>query len=301
MARSPDTIQTRVIRSGSVLLSMADCGQHNSTCLLFLHGFPERKESWRSCLHAFGDRYHCVAVDNRGFGDSDRPQVVADYAMSQILEDIRAVITTVGKPTILIGHDWGGIAAWYFAAHFPQMLQQVVVLNAPHPVLFQVALFSNNQQREASQYINRFRDPECEARLVALGIETFWKMLFGTHLADGSITIKDKRSQLQQWSQPGALTAMLNWYRASPVVVPTPEQLNCQPPPVNLPIISIPVTVIWGMQDKLLLPLLLDGLERHVQNFIVNKIDGAGHGLLYEASAEVIGYIEQALKRNAIT
>lgn len=281
---------------GPVQLNVAQTGLANDALMVCLHGFPESHASWRVYMHAFADRFHVVAPDNRGFGASDKPVAISAYMMQSIVGDILALVSHIGKkPFTLIGHDWGGIAAWHFAAQYPELLKRLIVLNAPHPTIFQQALINDPKQRAASQYMNRFCDPSCEERLMATGLEVFWESLFGAHLARGAISEDDKRSHLECWSQPGALTAMLNWYRASEFVVaddsaPPPTTKFADPTPMG---VDVPTLVIWGMQDQLLLPSLLDGLQRYVPHLTIKKIQSGGHGLIHEMPDQIIGLIRE--------
>jgi epoxide hydrolase 4 len=275
--------QRRIAASG-VNLHAVECGHTQPTTdkplMLFLHGFPECWRSWRPLMAAFSDEYRCVAIDNRGFGESDKPATLGAYAMSEIVADIAAVIANYGDaPAIVVGHDWGGIAAWHFAAAHPHAVARLVVLNGPHPNLFQHALATNAAQQHASQYIARLADANAEARIAALGLETFWMSLFGTHLARGTMTADDKAYYLKTWAKPGALTAMLNWYRAP----------NLALAPIAK--ISVPTLVLWGMDDPLLLPVLLDGLEDFADHITIARLPGVGHGVLHEAPDSVITHV----------
>ncbi len=289
-------IEVNRVLLGGVQLNVAQTGLDNDELMLCLHGFPENHLSWRAFLRAFADRFHVVAPDNRGFGASDKPTSVSGYAMSTIVGDIHALVSHLGKkPFTLIGHDWGGIVAWHFAAQYPELLERMIVINAPHPTIFQQALINDPKQRAASQYINRFRDPACEERLMSMGLEAFWDSLFGVHLASAAMSEDDKRNQLECWARPGALTAMLNWYRASDLVVgddstPLLTTQFTDPAPV---VVNVPTLVIWGMQDQLLLPGLLDGLQRYVPRLTIKKIQSGGHGLVHEMPDQIIGLIRE--------
>ena len=204
-------IQHDRVATGSIHLHVARAGVCDGKLLMFLHGFPESWVSWRPYLHAFVDDYLVVAPDHRGFNESERPLLVSDYEMRHVVADIHALVVHYGAERVtLVGHDWGGIAAWHFAAQHPEMLERLIVLNAPHPDFLQRAIFDDPAQRAASQYITRLCDPACETRLQGIGIETFWMSLFGEQFQRGRISLTDKEAAITAWSQPGALTAMLN-------------------------------------------------------------------------------------------
>lgn len=247
-------------------------------------------------MRAFSGKYRCVAADNRGFGQSDKPQSVDAYTMDKIVEDIVAIIRYCQCETVtLVAHDWGGIAAWHFAARHPELLSRLIILNAPHPTLFQRTLFQHREQRIASQYFNRLRDPGAEARITATGLEVFWGSLFGAHLQRGTISAEEKAMYLETWSQPGALTSMLNWYRAAKTVVPEIDAPVIEDSDLDVSqigIIKTPTLVIWGMQDNLLLPCQLDGLDTLVPFVEIRKVEDAGHGLLHEQPQKIVALMQ---------
>lgn len=295
-------IQQRFIDCGNIRLRLSESGVGHSERILFLHGFPERKECWQPYLSSLGRQYHCIAPDNRGFGESDRPTDVAEYKIANILQDILAIASqTGGTPLTVVGHDWGGIVAWHFASIYPNIVKQLVVLNAPHPEIFQQSIVRDKSQRAASQYINRFRSAECEQRLLALGIDNFWMTLFGQHLTSRSISQQQKEQQIMQWSKPGALTAMLNWYRASGIEVPSPDEEICDfdlSAHKSTMHVRVPTMVIWGMLDQLLLPLQLDNLALYVDDLRIERIQNAGHGLIHEVPNIIIELLHDFINRD---
>ena len=304
MADTAAAIRHRQIDVGDVKLHLAEAGAGD--LVICLHGFPESWMSWRPQLESLGQEYMVVAPDNRGFNESGKPSRVEDYDMAHVTEDIRKIAAEYGVPGggrtfTLVGHDWGGIAAYYFAARYPGLLNGLVILNAPHPSIFQKQIIDNPAQRASSQYITRLRDSKMESRIEEMGIEAFWTQFFGGHFARGAISVADKGAWLNAWRQPGALTAMLNWYRASDIVVPAVIASNDKaalpaPPPVKRMEINVPTMVIWGMQDTVLLPSLLSDLGTVVPKLTIRRLADAGHGLLHEAPTQVTALIRDFLR-----
>jgi pimeloyl-ACP methyl ester carboxylesterase len=298
-ASATSAISHEFVAVNNIRLHVSTAGQRGAQLVIFLHGFPESSRSWRRYLEAMSGNYFAIAPDNRGFGESDKPASVPDYRMENIVADISGLGAHYGASKfILVGHDWGGLAAWHFAARHPKKLLGLIVLNAPHPTLFQQAIFSHAGQRAASQYVNRFRDVTFEAQVQTMGLEKFWMLLFGAQLAAGQISQDDKASALKAWSKPGALTAMLNWYRAADYVVPNvsaPLESVLESPldPLH---IAVKTMVIWGMRDTILLPCLLDGLDQYVPALTIKKIDDVGHGLIHERHEQIIAIINNWLK-----
>ena len=168
----------------------------------------------------------------------------------------------------LVGHDWGGAISWTAALRDGGRLTRLAIVNAPHPVIFQKSLIDNAEQRAASQYISAFRSPMFEKAAEAMGYDALFEKSFSRHVDLSIIPKAERQRYIAEWSQPGALTAMLNWYRASKVKVPPPGVTLPLPQWVlgAFPSAKVPTLVIWGMQDKALLPIQLEGLDRLVDD-----------------------------------
>ena len=166
-----------------------------------------------------------VAPDQRGFGGSDKPDGVEHYATDKAVADLIALADWLGLGAFtLVGHDWGGAVAWLAALRHPDRVKRLVIVNAPHPLVFQKSLIDDPDQRAASQYMNRFRDPRMEAGIAAMGLDAFFEKSFAGHVDLAAVPPDERRAYVHDWGQPGALSAMLNWYRASAIVVPAPGE-----------------------------------------------------------------------------
>jgi pimeloyl-ACP methyl ester carboxylesterase len=165
----------------------------------------------------------------------------------------------------------------------------------------QKSVIEDAEQRAASQYINAFRNPGFERVVEAMGFEAFYEKTFGTHADLSLISEAEKRQYLADWTQPGALTAMLNWYRAMRRIVPPPGVTVPLPDWVLKPFpkVRIPTLVIWGMRDKALLPIQLDGLDELVDDLTVVRLPDAGHFAPWEAGEAVAGALEPFLATSA--
>jgi pimeloyl-ACP methyl ester carboxylesterase len=233
--------------------------------------------------------------DQRGFAGSDRPAEVDAYRTDRIVEDLFALADALGIDGFaLVGHDWGGAAAWAAAIGGNARIERLAVVNSPHPVIFQKSLIESAEQRAASQYISAFRAPGFEQAVEAMGFEAFLDKSFGAHVDLSRIPEAEKRQYIAEWSQPGALTAMLNWYRASQLIVPPPLLTVPIPDWVlgAFPKVHIPTRVIWGMRDPALLPLQLDGLDRLVDDLTVVRVADAGHFVPWEKPEAVAQALE---------
>ena len=200
-------------------------GARGGEPILFLHGFPESHRTWRAVAPTLAQDHFIIAPDQRGFGASDRPDGVAAYATDRILEDLIALADTLELDRFtLVGHDWGGAVAWLAALRHPDRLKRLVIVNSPHPLVFQKSLIEDEAQRAASQYMNAFRNPAMEQGIAAMGLATFFDKSFGGHADLAAIPAEERARYLADWPQPGALTAMLTWYRASNMPVPLPGE-----------------------------------------------------------------------------
>ncbi|GAB2790555.1 pimeloyl-ACP methyl ester carboxylesterase [Hymenobacter luteus] len=237
-----------VVTNG-IRLQVVQCGPAAGPLVILLHGFPEFWYGWRHQIQALAAAgYRVWAPDQRGYNLSDKPPRVADYRMEQLGADILGLLDAagVGKAT-LVGHDWGAAVTWWLAAHHPARLHGVAILNVPHPAVLGRALRRAPRQLLRSWYIFFFQLPWLPEKL-------FWRRQFrfgrgalrGTS-RPGTFTTDDLHRYTEAWAQPGAPTAMLNWYRAA----------FRQPSGVGeAGRIQVPVRMLWGRHDSFLEPVL---------------------------------------------
>ena len=262
--------------------------------IVLLHGFPESHRTWRAIAPDLARDFFVVAPDQRGFAGSDKPEGVEAYKTDRIVEDLIALADALGLARFtLVGHDWGGAVAWLAALRHPDRLSRLIVVNAPHPLVFQNSVIEDPAQRAGSQYIRAFRNPLMEKGIEAMGFGTFFDKTFGGHVDLAQIPAEERQAYLDDWRQPGALTAMLNWYRASEIVVPEPGEQASPPLWTSMPFprIKVPTLVAWGMKDKALLPVQLDGLDALVDDLSIVRVEDAGHFLPWEKPAPLIAAI----------
>jgi pimeloyl-ACP methyl ester carboxylesterase len=272
-----------------VELDVQVAGSPENPPVILLHGFPESHRTWRQIVPDLARDHFVLAPDQRGYARSSKPEGVEQYAADKIVADLLALADRFGiERFTLVGHDWGGAIAWMAALGHPQRVAKLVIVNAPHPLVFQRTIFDDPDQRRASQYIRTFRDTSIDRGLTGTGLERFFGSTFAKVLT-GAVAGEDKAAYLDEWSQPGAMTAMLNWYRASAFIVPAMDEDPPRPAWLDTPFppVTQPTLVIWGMQDKALLPSQL-ALEPYVPDLTIEKIDG-GHFVPWEKAEAVIG------------
>ena len=251
---------TKRVNLGAVSLSVSELGHGRS--VIFLHGFPDNGGAWREVAELLSDRFHCILPDQRGYGLSDQPDAVENYTIDKLIGDIDALADAFSlKQFALAGHDWGGVLAWWYAARNGERLSHLIIANAPHPALFQKAIIDSTDQRLAAQYIARLRQPGSEVHV------------------------------------PNATKAMVNWYRAAPFVVPTPDEPAAWPDWVLSEdfTVDVPTLVLWGWRDTLLLPVLLEDLYNYVPDLQIRRFDQVGHDIIHEIAADVAEAIKDFL------
>ena len=290
-----------IIRANGIDLDVHAAGDAGAPLLLFLHGFPEHADSWFDVLPAFADRWHVVAPNQRGYGRSSRPEGVAAYAIKHLVRDMLALADQLSpaQPIALVGHDWGGSVAYAMAIAVPRRVAKLAVINGVHPGPFQRALIEEQAQQRASAYMHELRAVDAEQHLAAHGYAGLLKMI--GRFGDLAWLTPDKRAAyLEAWSQPGALTAMLNWYRASPLVVPrVGEAVELAKVPKLDPAqlrVRMAHLLIWGMGDPALLPVSRATLQAYCdQRVMVREIVGADHWVVHQRTGEVVELLKEFL------
>ena len=287
----------RVALPTGVELDVAIAGHPTNPAIILLHGFPESHRTWRHQIADLAEDHFVLAPDQRGFARSSKPEGVENYTPDKPVADMIALADRFDLERFtLVGHDWGGAIAWMAALNHPDRVARLIIINAPHPFIFQKSMFDDMAQREASQYIRAFRNTDLEKHIESIGLSAFFDGSFMRHTDFEKV--KDERPvYLEQWGQPGAMTAMLNWYRASAVQVPAMNETPERPAFLGgpFPPLKVPTLVIWGMGDKALLPVQLEGLEALVPDLTVTKLEGVGHFAPWEAPEKVTGAMREWL------
>lgn len=295
-------IQYDFFDTGSIRLHYAAMGNPGCPLILCLHGFPEYWAGWREIMPLLADRYFVVAPDQRGFGLSSKPADLDAYQTRHLVADVTALADHLSgaNPFLLFGHDWGSAVAYAYAFRFPQRLVGLVVANGVHPATFQRAIIEDPEQRAASQYMSRLRADGAAAAMRADNFSRTLNMIAGFSKTDW-MNDEDKAAYREAWGGEGTMEAMLNWYRASPVVVPPvgvpASDLQGAVPVFELPDdalrVDVPHLIVWGERDEALRPVCLEGLDRYVPDLTVERIADAGHWILHERPAEVVDAVHR--------
>ena len=251
------------------------CGQEGAPLALFLHGWPSFATSWRTIMSAAAAAgFRAVAVDQRGYSRGARPAGIADYSVDHLTADIDGFARALAGPARfhLVGHDWGGLIAWSYAARRPDRLASLTVLSTPHAAAFREAMRSDPRQPAMSAYIGVFRQPGhvAEQALLRDGARKL-RAIYGGKLAPEAVD-----DNVARLSEPGALTATLNWYRA------LDNKLLGAPTPT-------PTLYVWGSEDQALGATAARATGRFVTGpYQFAPLEGASHWLPEEAP-DVVG------------
>lgn len=295
-----------------ITLSCRASGQRGRPVLMFLHGFPEAAFVWDELLEYFAKPehggYRCVAPNLRGFERSSAPAEVSAYRPKHLVQDIAVLIgleTGGGQLAGLVAHDWGGAVAWSLANRHPELAKKLAIINSPHPGTFLRELQTSPKQQAASAYMNFLIRPDAEALLSQNDFERMWRMLAsGTGGPPAWLTDSVKNQYRAVWGPRAGggsgLTGGCNYYRASPLRPPRPEDPAAAA--VTLPhemlTVDLPTLVVWALDDIALPPELIDGLGDYVADLTLHTVPGATHWIVHEQPQRVAQYLQDFLLQN---
>jgi len=221
---------------------------------LLLHGFPQFWYAWRKQIPALAARFRVVAVDLRGYGESDKPARVADYAPDVLSRDVVELIRALGaERATIIGHDWGGAVAWGTALEHPRVVERLVVVNCPHPRIFLGKLRSSPAQMLRSWYMGFFQLPWLPEKLLAPGID---RLIAGSSADPRVFTPEDRAAYREAFAKAGAARAALNYYRAAFRSLGLMRRLASDERKI-----AAPTLLLWGDRDQALGRELTEGMD----------------------------------------
>lgn len=252
--------------------------------LILLHGFPDFWYGWKNIILGLKDKFQLIVPDMRGYNLSDKPDGIENYKLDILIEDIKGLSEKLGFTKFnLAGHDWGGMVSWALAEKYPEILKKLIILNAPHPKIFRKLITKDNDQKKASGYIVRFLK-EGESFLFENNFQALQLSVFGTAKNKKAFSEFDKEKYIEAWSQPGALTGGVNYYKANRSY----EEWSG--------IINVPTLVIFGMKDIFVLPKVLEGLEDFIKDLKIVRIENASHWVMHDDPELVNSSIQSFLR-----
>jgi len=266
----------RRIRLSEVELDVSQAGPADGPLVFLLHGFPEGRFSWTRQLHLVaGMGRLVVAPDQRGYNRSSKPRGVAAYDLDRLAQDISELAASYGRSRYtVIGHDWGAGVGWWLASQRPQEIEALLALSAPHPAVWRHAMSADPEQRKRSGYVKLLGIPALPELLVRLGGYRGLE----TPLKPYSLSAEQWASYRAAWREPGALTGMINWYRAL-LARSFADPLSYR--------VTAPTLFAYGAEDPF-------GAEATARlsgelgpNVTVRRLEAAGHWLMHERPDEV--------------
>ena len=280
-------------------LHFASAGNPNKPLMLMIHGFPEFWYAWKDLMPNFSNDYYVVAPDMRGYNLSSKPEGIENYKPKHLVDDVVRLIKTLGKDkAVVVAHDWGGAIAWNLAISNPEVIDRLIILNAPHPYIFAKALAEDPIQQASSQYMNWLRRTGSEDILMQddfIKLEGFFNKPNQPHWCVGEV----RDAYHAAWSVPNAVKSAVHWYRGSPLYPPTGDDLGAKKLQLNPQdfIVKSRTLVIWGMQDAALPPGLIEGLDAFIPNGEIVRLESATHWLVHEYPLEITSEIERYLDK----
>jgi pimeloyl-ACP methyl ester carboxylesterase len=238
-------IEHRYVRTNGLQLHVATSGKSDGRLIVLLHGFPEHWYGWRHQLEPLAQAGFCVwAADQRGYNLSDKPKGIEPYALQHLAADVAGLIKTAGRErATVIGHDWGGVVTWHLAATMPELVERAVIINVPHPAVMMRHLRSSPRQMLRSWYVLAFQVPWLPEAW--LRINRGWPLARTLRRTSqpGTFSLEELSQYRNAWSQPRAVTSMVNWYRAA---------MRYSASEASSARIYTPTLLIWGAQDRFL-------------------------------------------------
>lgn len=266
--------------------------------IFMLHGFPDLWCIWAKVMVALPD-HACFAPDQRGYNLTTRPGDVQDYSPNHLLGDIVGLVDAfgAGNPVILAGHDWGGVLAAWFAARHPDKVARLILVNTSHPKPLQEALWTDPNQRAASAYMNDLRSGVSQTAWLAQGTQALFESWTGPYRQSGKMDDFEACLYKAAWADPGAWTAMTDWYRASPFEL-SPRPVGQDWTTGQAWTVTAPTLLIWGEDDGLFTPRLRESQADWFADLTHVGLPGIGHNPLRDAPDAVAHAIRLFLKQD---
>lgn len=266
-----DGIVYEYITVNGINLHVAAAGPEDGAPVILLHGYPDAHFGWRDQIVALADAgFRVITPDQRGYNLSDKPKGVENYMMDMLVSDILALADHYGFETFnLAGHDFGGIVSWHIADRHPERLDRMVIFNAPHPEVLNRFQEENEEQRSKSWYAYFFKLPVLPEILTQ---SANWKMM--SNALGESFSEEEQNEYRRAWSQPGANTATINWYRGL---------FKQNTADTSYTLIDVPTLVVWGKQDPHIMWQSAEPSAQMTTSGEVAYIEDATHWVLRDA------------------
>jgi len=283
-------IEHHLVKVNGITLHVVTAGPKDGEPVVLLHGFPEFWYGWKHQIAALADAgYRVIVPDQRGYNQSDKPKGLEQYTIDKLTGDMVALIEAMGHSSAnVIGHDWGAIVAWSLGILYPNRVRKLGILNVPHPVIFQKTVRGNFGQALKSWYVLSFQMPGLPEWMMSRGDYSFAATMIKRSGKPTTFSDADLEKYKAAWRNEGAMTGMINWYRAYVQKPPaTPEN-------VRLP---MPTLMIWGAQDQFLSASMAQPSIDLCDDGKLVMIDDATHWVQHDAHEQVNGLLLDFLRQ----
>jgi epoxide hydrolase 4 len=285
--RSP--LEFRVFHINGIALNVVLAGPASGKPLIFLHGFPEFWFAWRLQIdHFVSSGYRVIIPDQRGYNLSDKPAGIANYSIDLLARDVVGILDTVADSSaFVVGHDWGAAVTWYLAARYPERVSRTAMLSVPHPRIFIKNLIINPAQLRKSWYLLFFQVPWLPEFILR---RRDWALLvraLRNTSPPGVFSDPDLEQYKKSWAKKGALTAMLNWYRAALL---RPSQFALDPDASR---VKVPALLIWGKNDQFVGQAMARESLQYCDDGHLEMFETATHWVQHEEPVQVNTLLSQ--------
>lgn len=239
-------MKEKFITTNGIKLHVVEAGPEDGKLVVLLHGFPEFWYSWRHQIDALAAAgYRVIAPDQRGYNLSDKPRATSAYAIEELAQDVVGLVAAYGrKSAMVVGHDWGAAVAWWLSLRHPEVVERLAILNVPHPAVMRKNLTSNLKQLRKSWYMFFFQLPLLPENLFKAADCAMGARSLVASSRPNAFTPIDLDRYREAWKRPGAVRAMVNWYRAALRHAPRSMPKGGR--------VQSPTLMIWGARDKFL-------------------------------------------------
>ena len=277
-------LEHSTIETNGIKLHVVQAGPQSGVPVVLLHGFPEFWYGWRKQIPALVEEGCRVIVpDQRGYNLSDKPKGVKNYDAFTLVEDIIGLIDALGYEKVnLVAHDWGAVVAWTLAITYPERLHKLSIMNVPHPAVMKKFLMRDLEQMRRSWYIFFFQLPRVPEKFMS---KDDWRGAVSALRGSGkrhSFSNEDIEKYKEAWSQPDAMTSMINWYRAI---------IRHMPKLPKEPRVKVPTLMMWGMKDFALTHRMARPSMDYVDDGNLILFPEATHWVQLDAADEVNHYL----------
>jgi pimeloyl-ACP methyl ester carboxylesterase len=285
--RSP--LEFRVFNINGIALHVVVAGPPSGKPLVFLHGFPEFWFAWRFQIdHFVSSGYRVIIPDQRGYNISDKPAGIASYSIDLLARDVVGILDTVaGSKALVVGHDWGAAVAWYLAARYSDRVSCTAMLGFPHRRVFVKNLIMNPAQLRRSWYILFFQFPWLPERILQRRDWAVLVQVLRNTSPPGVFSDSDLEQYKKSWAKEGALTAMLNWYRAALL---RPSKFALDPEASR---VKVPALLVWGKNDEFVGEAMARESLQYCDDGRLERFETAAHWVQHEEPAQVNTLLSQ--------